>query len=309
VLLGKALGRVRAPIEGLRIRRWQPDLVYANSVWSLPLVRSLGLANRPILLHVHESSVALGGFEASHPGLIASLPTRYIAVSETVARELREHYHVPAASLAIVPPPLNSPGEGLPPRKTERAPLVVGGMGAPGWTKGVDLWLLAARRVLGLLGEQEVRFRWIGIRDDEEGRRFRAMADKLGLLQFVDFVPETDDPLAELAAIDILAMASWEEAASLVVIEAMAIGTPVVCFRGSGGPPEEIGGAGVVVDSFCPEDMADAIADLAHRPEERTRLAGEARSRADAQYGPANIMPRLVRELLTAIDAPSRSAR
>src|SRR5664280_1372578 len=78
VLAARAVRRARLPSVGWRARRWRPDVVYANSVSSLPLVARLGLAEWPVLLHVHELSVALAEFEGSYPGLLRRIPSRYI---------------------------------------------------------------------------------------------------------------------------------------------------------------------------------------------------------------------------------------
>ena len=87
----------------------------------------------------------------------------------------------------------------------------------------------------------------------------RSMIDKLHLEDVVEYVPHTPDVKALYRAMDIFLMSSWEEPAGLVVLEAMALGTPVVCFKGSGGPPEEVADTGVVVEDFSPTAMADAI--------------------------------------------------
>ena len=281
-MVAKAYGRLRMPIEGWRARRWRPDVVYANSVVALPLVERMGLESFPVLVHVHELSLMQANFEASYPGLLRRVPRRYVAVSEAVASALRDEQGVRSESIAVIPPFVEVPTN--PNARNRGQPFVVGGVGNPSWTKGVDLWLLAARDVIDRLGADKVRFRWVGLRDNEEGRHFRAMVKKLAVGASVDLVPETENPSSELAGFDVLAVSSWEESASLAALEAMALSVPVVCFLGSGGPPELIGDAGVVVDTFSPSQFADAIAALLMDDARRGALGVAGRARVVSYF-------------------------
>jgi glycosyltransferase involved in cell wall biosynthesis len=296
-LVAKAFGLGRLPIEGWLARRWSPDVVYANSVWSLPLLKRLGRNGQPVLLHVHESSVALKIFENAHPGLIASLPSSYVAVSFAVARELQVRYGVPAALVRVIPPFVDLPTDRPLWRNREGGPLVIGGIGYPGWTKGCELWLLAARELVDQLGDEAVRFKWVGIPDNEEGIRFRAMVEKLDLGRSVDAIGQTSEPLDHLRTFDVLAVTSWEESASLVVLEAMAVGVPVACYRDSGGPGEELLGTGVVVDEFSPSAMAGALAELIADPIRRRDLASGAHDRVRRTYSSQQVVPSLMEEI------------
>jgi glycosyltransferase involved in cell wall biosynthesis len=275
--------RVRARRQGLALRRWNPDLLYVSSVVSLPMVRMLRLADVPVVLHVHEVGSAMAWFERGNPGLIRSIPRRYVAVSRAVAHDLIANYHVPEEAVSVVhpyvTPPLPAPDVATDTRDGQ--PLIVGGAGNPSWTKGIDLWLLAAREAVDRLGLDRLRFVWVGSRDNEAGLQFRTMIAKLGLENVVELVPETDRPYDHFARFDILALSSWEESASMVVLEAMAMRIPVICFAPTGGPSEEVGEAGIVIPEISPHLLADAIVDLAQSPEKRLALglAGAARDR------------------------------
>lgn len=294
--VGKVFGYGRMPIEGWLSRRWNPDVVVANSVWSLPILERLGQSRCPILLYVHESSVALNVFEAAHPDMVKSLPNAYIAVSSVVARDLQARYGIPRASIHVVPPFVDVPPDHVPEARAQGAPFVVGGMGYPNWTKGCDLWLLAARELVDRLGNGAVCFKWVGIPDNQEGIQFRAMVDKLDLRQVVELVDHTSEPLRCLRTFDVLALTSWEESASLVVLDAMAVGVPVVYFRGVGGP-EELMPNGVVVDGFSPVAMAEAIAGVIEDPLRRKVLASVGRDRANLVYSRKNVLPSILDEI------------
>jgi glycosyltransferase involved in cell wall biosynthesis len=281
--------RTRSLGQAASLRRWQPDLVYVSSVEALPQVRMLRLGHVPVVLHVHELGTALEWFDRGHPDLLRTVPERFAAVSSAVARDLVRIVGVPAERIAVVPPhaPVSAAAVGARGAGARDAgrPFVVGGAGKPSWTKGLDLWLLAAREVVDRMGPEAVRFVWVGYRDNRDGLEFRAMIARLGLEASVELVPETDRPLEHFARFDVLAVTSWEESASLVVLEAMSIGVPVVCFALSGGPPEEVGDAGVVLPTMSPSSLADAIVDLAGSGTKLESLGSAGMRRVRESYG------------------------
>jgi glycosyltransferase involved in cell wall biosynthesis len=89
--------------------------------------------------------------------------------------------------------------------------------------------------------------------------------------------------LKEDAAFDVFTMPSWSDPCPLVVLENMLMENPVVCFSGSGGPPDEVGPDGVVVSGFCPRAMAKEVAAL---------VADPARSRSLGQAGRKRVLER-----------------
>ncbi len=297
---------IRRQVIRARIMRWRPDLQYANSVLTLPIARRLAIGDVPILLHVHESTVALGVFETAYPELIRSMPSGYVAVSETVSEALATGFNVPKDQIRVIPPfvEMSQFAGAKRNREGEASSLLVGGMGNPSWTKGLTLWLLMAREIADRSPELDVRFRWVGIRETAEGHQFRAMARKLGLESVVEFVPEVEDASNELAQFDILAITSWEEAASLVALEAMVAGVPVVCFRGSGGPPELLLDCGVIIPTFSPLSMAGAVIEMLEQPQRRLALATAAQARVSASYTVAATVPRIADEMTRLARSP-----
>jgi glycosyltransferase involved in cell wall biosynthesis len=314
--LGELTGRAKAPFVAGSIRRWRPDLVYVSSVEGLRVWQLLRLKGYPTLLHVHEGPIALREFDAAHPGLMARVPKCYVAVSASVATAISEGWGIPTDRIAVVRPWVDedrihaaSAGVANVEAGHRTRPYVVGGAGNPTWTKGVELWLLMARTLCDSLGDGAVRFVWVGVRANDAARRFHAMVDKLGLTSAVDLVDVTENPYPRFATFDVFAMTSWEEAASLVVLENMALGVPVVCFAGSGGPPEAVDGAGIVVDAFSPLSMAEAIADLLRSDERREALGSAGKARIEAEFSAASQAPRLKEQILAAATSarPSQS--
>jgi len=253
-------------------------------------------------------------YESLSPGLVSSIPDRYIAVSEVVATALIGQFAVPPVQIAVVPPHVEdrwladeSPDRDPMPSALGR-PLVVGGAGMPSWTKGIELWLLTAAELVRRNGPDRYRFRWIGAREDRTDWQFRAMVTKLGLDELVELVPVVPEPLAEFQRMDILVVSSWEESASLVALEMMALGRPVACFEGSGGTAELVGDAGIVVQDFSPIAMADAVEGIGTSMSARADLGRAARVRVAERFSAGRLVPKLLDEIRTAVGTPSRAA-
>lgn len=289
-----SVGKARAWSQS--IRRWKPDVVYVNSVAGLLAAKRLSLPPAPVLLHVHELDSFLHPMARDAPDLLLRLPARYVAVSQAVQDALTGRYGVDPAKVVVVPAfvepfPVPTPA----PRQDGR--LVVGGAGVMSWVKGVPLWLLMAAEVKKRLGPSRVRFAWVGMVENEEGWRFQEMARKLGLADDIELVPFTSRPLDHYAGFDVFALTSWEETASLALLENMLLQKAVLCFAGVGGPPEFVGAAGVVVEAFSPLDMAAAIVALADDPARRVTLGEDARRRVLELFTAETQAPRLLDEV------------
>ena len=298
-----SLGKARLWSQG--IRRWKPDVIYINSVVGLLAAKRLDLPPVPVLLHVHELDSFLHPMARDAPALLLGLPDLYVAVSEAVAEALTERFGVPAAKVRVVPAfveefPLLAPA----PAGVEGAPFVMGGAGVPSWVKGPQLWLLVAAALKKRLGPGRVRFVWVGTSEDEEGWQFKEMARKLGLTGDTEFVPFTMRPLDYYALFDVFAMTSWQDSFPLVVLEAMLLEKPVVCFAGSGGARDEVGEAGVVIAEFSPALMAEAVAALAADPARRLALGKSGRARVLEHFTAARQAPALWREIALLAGRP-----
>jgi glycosyltransferase involved in cell wall biosynthesis len=92
-----------------------------------------------------------------------------------------------------------------------------------------------------------------------------------------------------LSACHAFALASWQEALGVALMEAMAMQVPVVATR-VGGVPELVadGSDGILVPPGDPHAMANALADLAHAPGSATRLGEAARKTIVARFSSRN---------------------
>jgi len=298
---------------------WKPTVIYVNSVVSLGIARSLQLPDVPALLHVHELESYLEDAARMEPDLLLRLPRRYIAASDAVKRSLLA-VGVSAEKISVVTtfvraedftrPIVRAPiaaWDSSSGGSSGDVPFVVGGVSVSRWHKGDTLWMLMAAELTKLLGRKRVRFLAIGIDDDDFGRNFRMMARKLEVDSILEIVPFTPEPLMYLDWCDVVAVTSWEESASMVSLEAMMLCKPVVCFAGSGGPPELLGDTGVVIDAFSPAEMARAVAQLAASPDRCRDLGRAAHERASSSFTDDIQAPKILAEIQALAQDPSRA--
>jgi glycosyltransferase involved in cell wall biosynthesis len=117
---------------------------------------------------------------------------------------------------------------------------------------------------------------------------------ELGLGGRVRFLGEREDIPQLLRALDILLVPSWEEPFGRVVIEGMAVSTPVLA-TAVGGPAEVIedGDDGILLPPRQPRRWADAIDALLADPDRRLALGCQARHTVEARFDEAQHATRI----------------
>lgn len=131
----------------------------------------------------------------------------------------------------------------------------------------------------------------------------RCLVAELDLEQHVRFVGQVDDVTPYLRIGDVALSASESEPFGIVLIEAMALGLPVVAVRSAG--PLEItddGRAGRLATGGSPQELAAAIGPLVDDAAERRRLGEAGRSRVSREFSAAS-MSRGIAELLESAAA------
>lgn len=115
--------------------------------------------------------------------------------------------------------------------------------------------------------------------------RVESLIVSLGLGDSVSLLGERSDARSLMQAADLLVLPSREEGLSNVLLEAMAVGLPVIA-TAVGGSPELIEDR--VTGRLLPSDdaaaLARAIAELLGDADERARLAAAARVQAETRY-------------------------
>jgi glycosyltransferase involved in cell wall biosynthesis len=237
----------------------------------------------------------------------AGLLDAVIAVSESDAAFLSDHFRVPEALINVIPNGV--PGfASLPSPEDARARLglpregafIIGYLGALEPKKGVlDLLEAVGRcdvpeRVLVLAGDGSLSPR---LERDAAGLPFRLATPG-----------RIEDTGAFLAALDLFVLPSHQEAMPLALLEAMSVGLPVIASR-VGGIPEAVqdGVSGLLVEPSDVSRLAHALERLARDPDRARRLGEGARRIAGEKYG-VDRMVRRVQDLyrkVTAVDGIS----
>ena len=102
------------------------------------------------------------------------------------------------------------------------------------------------------------------------------------LVDRVHLLGERDDVPAIMGSLDALLVPSWEEPFGRVIVEAMALGLPVLATR-VGGPAEIIHDDvdGILLSPRNPQEWADALVRVMSSEEMRSRLSAAGRRRAE----------------------------
>lgn len=187
----------------------------------------------------------------------------------------------------VMPPATPPAPRGTAARRAAAGQRVVGMVGRISPTKGQDIFLKAAARVLERF--PDARFQIIGsvLFDDQEYERgIRELATSLKLDDAVEFIGFVHDVNARLAAMDVMVHGSTTpEPFGQVVVEAMMAARPVIATN-AGGVPEivEDRKSGLLVPPKDVEKMVAAICWILENPDEAEEMAWRGRERALARF-------------------------
>lgn len=183
--------------------------------------------------------------------------------------------------LADLPTTVNQPSPDI--AATGPAPLRLVAVGRLSPEKG-QAGLLEA---VALLRDRGIALQLTLVGDGPDGDALKAKSQQLGLDDHVHFAGRQDErtALTSIAAADVLVLPSFMEGLPVVLMEAMALGVPVIATRVAGIPElvrDEV--SGLLFDPADWEALADAVAQLAADPALRARLAVAARQRIEAEF-------------------------
>jgi glycosyltransferase involved in cell wall biosynthesis len=161
--------------------------------------------------------------------------------------------------------------------------------------------VVAAGRLAHQKGYDRLMRAWRLVHDEHPDWRLRilgegdkradleAQRDRLGLSDVVELPGFSDRLDEELAAASLFVLSSRFEGLPMVVLEAMAIGLPVVSFDCPTGPHDLIGPAeGMLVPNGRVRALADAIGTMIELgPQRRRALGAAARTRSEQYHLPA----------------------
>ena len=253
------------------------------------------LTGVPAVIHQPHGHVFYGYWGRPRTAMFVALERLAAHWTDTLValtpREIEEHLQRGigrAAQYAVVPSPVPTQAlrEAAPSRAAARARLglspdayVVAGVGRLVPIKGFDL-LVAA---LAALAARVPDARLLLVGDGVQREALQAQAAALGVAGRLQICGAATDVIGVLSAVDVLAAPSRNEGMGRVLVEAMALGLPVVGTR-VGGISDVIvdGECGLVVPPEDPGALAEALIDLGLDVGRRRKLGEGARPRAEA---------------------------
>jgi glycosyltransferase involved in cell wall biosynthesis len=182
----------------------------------------------------------------------------------------------------------------LPP--TAELVALFGHLGGP---KGHALLVSAAREIVS--ARPEARFVFVGDVPTDVDREIKALAGSEGVSDLLRFTGYRRDVPRLMKAMDVITVPSVIEALGMVVVEAMAMGKPVVGAK-VGGIPELIveGETGLLVER-TPAALARAVIELLKDPGRRAAMGKAGQARVNEHFtvnAMADNMEALYREML-----------
>ena len=312
----------RAPENLSRIRRGHYRLIYANTGtlgWLLPTLRPFAC---PVVSHVHELAFWLEkrtGLEVLARQVACT--DRFIACSSPVRDYLTGRPGVPPEQIEVIHDSGSIEQAQRAFREHTREEIrreldiaddafVVVACGTFDWRKGADLFVPLCVALRRKLGGRDFRAIWIGDSGPDLVRaQFAHEVQAAGLIGKVSLLGQQKEPLRWMRAADCFALPSREDPFPIVMLEAGALGLPVVGFADSGGVTEFVGEeAGLVVPYLDVEAFADALHHLAENPARARALGQAAQVQATGTYNETDSFQRIhvLIETMSVAPAPAR---
>ncbi|OGL25637.1 MAG: hypothetical protein A3G44_03070 [Candidatus Rokubacteria bacterium RIFCSPLOWO2_12_FULL_73_47] len=299
-----ALGREVRPLRDLAalrqltalMRRERPRIVHTHTSKAGFLGRlAARLARVPAVIHQPHGHVFYGYWGAPRTALYVALERRAARWTDRIVtlteRGTAEHLARGIGrpgQYATVPSgvPTAALRAAAPPRAAARARLglapdayVVAGLGRLVPVKGFDLLVEALPRLAAEVPSARVLL----VGDGPERAALEARARALGVAARLHVTGATPEVAAHLAAADVLAAPSRNEGMGRALVEAMALGLPVVATAVGGIPAVvEDGGCGRLVPPGDADALAAALAGLGRDARLRETLGRAAVVRAEA---------------------------
>jgi glycosyltransferase involved in cell wall biosynthesis len=323
-VLGRELASLPMHLSRLRqvLREVRPALAHLNDGVMLATGAAVARAGNPVIWHLR-SSLAHGGLDQTSR-LICSRLDRYgaaaIAIDEDVAATFR--LHIP---MDVIPNPVEA-ADG--PQATLSVPPGRVTIGYFGYLRRQKGWpqLLEAMRILidqgfsphgvfvggairppsAFEGPRGMVLKAVGVQDEE--RDFRLAVARLGLSEFVTLFPFVEDPLPYIRAVDIVAFPNQGVGLGRPILEAAALGKPVVAGGSAKGSGTVVDGeSGRLLPHPTPTALADALGPLLSSPDLRASY-GVAGARVAVRHSPP-VVARAVEALYDSVIASDPAAR
>ncbi len=303
--------------QGLRIlseifKKLSPHLVVANvidSFWGVDIAKLHGV---PALWIIHESVPPLDTFYEIDPRLKIRFLQRLSEVNRCV--------FVAKSTEALFSQYLESPGVVIPngvdlseieskrdklskemARSELHIPLettVISIIGTTTRRKGQDIFLREMKYLKAKNPEKAFLFYIVGAREIDFLNELRLLVKEYGLEAEVRFIPETPHVEPYYIASDVLVIASREESAPLVSLEAFAYGVPLATTNVFGLSEQvEHKQNAVVFDGEKDGDLCKAVSLILEDPDLRERLIQGGKKDAAEKFSLQNSVQRYWKEI------------
>ena len=206
-----------------------------------------------------------------------------VAVSQPLVRQLEGQ--IDSRCLHLLPNAYSRDEEVLS-RATARATLglsnddfVVGWVGRLSPEKGPDVLVEAFRN-----SEMPGNVHAVFLGDGPLAMPLQERAAHLGLAQRISWMGCVPNAGRLLRAFDVIVLSSRTEGTPMVLLEAMAAGTPIIATRVGGVPDLLPARTALLISPESPVELRDAIREVLADPEEAMSRAEAARRHLDAEY-------------------------
>ncbi|MCE5253298.1 MAG: glycosyltransferase family 4 protein [Actinomycetia bacterium] len=293
-VVGGGLQLVRDVVRCWRILKTHPNVLHLTSSGGLAIVRDLGVVAlahaRGIasVYHLRYGRVPKiardGGVEWRALTRVIRSTEMVLTVDPTTARLLEQRF--PDAKIAHIPNGVDF--DSLPPVGPVSGARTVLFLGWVIPTKGVEELVQAWKAV----GAQDVDCLIAGPGSeayrDELRRRFSP--DRL------EFLGEQshEDALRLIAGCEVFVLPSYSEGFPNVILEAMALGKPIIATAVGAIPEMLSGNCGLVVPPHDVAALSDAIGRVLSNPEMANDMGARAKEKARAEYGMEQVFDQLV---------------
>lgn len=278
------------------LKLWRPNVVHTHRLKENLLggVAARLAGNIPSLRTVHGAPEHRPGWRKPHKQILYTLENlvgrllqrKIIVVSQELEGQLRNAF--PAAKIAVIEngvdiealapyiKPTDDPQKAPSPRK-----IALVGRLVP--VKRVDVFLETAKYLKDHHPGFSAQFHIYG--DGPQRRQLENLSVSLGVQDMVYFAGHCTEIYPEMSSLDALLITSDHEGLPMTLLEAMALGVPVIA-HAVGGIPHALaeGDSGRLVMQQQPSAYASAVIELFGNLTQREKLIASAHARIQAKY-------------------------
>jgi glycosyltransferase involved in cell wall biosynthesis len=278
--------RIDAPLWGCLVRSCllrdlrerPPALLHIQSPRALALGSWLARRlEKPFVLTVHHHLVPRERLAVDR-----RLCRRIIAVSRSLRDDLVDRQGFSPELVTVIPAGVDvAPHPDCPIALDPGHVPVIGTAGPLEAVKGLPYFLGAARQLLDVRPELEFLIAGAG----PEEANLRRVARELGIIQKVTFVPYLRDFTESLAAMDVFCLPSLQQGLGTIMLEAMALGRPVIA-TSVGGVSSAVkdGETGLIVPPGDSRALARRTLELLENPARAQAIGAAARQRVSDEF-------------------------